>query len=469
MVTQIARMVQRIDSAANWTSGDPILRAGELAVESDTLRLKMGDGVTAWSALDYVLQDQVDAATAAQTAAEAAAADAEASVGGPGVAEYLAATRKMRTFGEQLAKRGSERCSVGVLGDSIPEGVSTTAPAYLTRALALTQKQMRLRLGITGGLGHLPMNFVSGLLSDPTSTSGTAATESEGIWGAGGKALLMPGTTGSPNERAFPNTEVDRVRIYFGKTSFLGGQSKVLFDGVDVTASGTLGGNGTSGASTANLQHSTAAPHKGGFYWDSGPITLAARTVSVRSTANGSNAVHTGGEFYNGDFGKGLVFYDATHSGYKVTDFIAAAMDPARQEWLTQAWDAALIFLGTNGWSTISAVDHATHMATLIGQLKAANPAMTIILVHGWRPGTCPPATWAAYGDVLRALAAADPQVVFLDLSALWPALLQDGSLNNGLMVEATDPVHPNGAGNQRLADILTAFLLSGGAPSAAA
>lgn len=48
------RMQQRRDTAANWTSANPILAAGELGVETDTSRFKVGNGSTAWSSLAYV-------------------------------------------------------------------------------------------------------------------------------------------------------------------------------------------------------------------------------------------------------------------------------------------------------------------------------------------------------------------------------------------------------------------------------
>jgi hypothetical protein len=40
----------RRDTAANWTSSNPTLAAGELGYETDTDKIKMGDGSTAWAA-----------------------------------------------------------------------------------------------------------------------------------------------------------------------------------------------------------------------------------------------------------------------------------------------------------------------------------------------------------------------------------------------------------------------------------
>jgi len=46
----------RRDTAATWTSVNPVLAEGEFAVETDTNQFKIGDGVTAWTGLGYVTQ-----------------------------------------------------------------------------------------------------------------------------------------------------------------------------------------------------------------------------------------------------------------------------------------------------------------------------------------------------------------------------------------------------------------------------
>lgn len=47
------RMQQRRGTAAQWTSADPILAAGEIGFESDTGFFKMGDGINHWEDLSY--------------------------------------------------------------------------------------------------------------------------------------------------------------------------------------------------------------------------------------------------------------------------------------------------------------------------------------------------------------------------------------------------------------------------------
>lgn len=45
----------RNDSSANWTSVNPVLAIGELAISNDLSNFKIGDGVSAWSTLAYVI------------------------------------------------------------------------------------------------------------------------------------------------------------------------------------------------------------------------------------------------------------------------------------------------------------------------------------------------------------------------------------------------------------------------------
>ena len=50
---------QRRDTAANWTSTNPVLGDGQAGWETDTLKEKLGDGVTAWNSLPYTQSGSV--------------------------------------------------------------------------------------------------------------------------------------------------------------------------------------------------------------------------------------------------------------------------------------------------------------------------------------------------------------------------------------------------------------------------
>lgn len=43
----------RGDTAANWTSANPVLANKEMALETDTNKYKIGNGITAWNSLAY--------------------------------------------------------------------------------------------------------------------------------------------------------------------------------------------------------------------------------------------------------------------------------------------------------------------------------------------------------------------------------------------------------------------------------
>lgn len=47
------RILIRRDTAANWTATNPTLAAGELGGETDTGKVKLGNGSTAWNSLPY--------------------------------------------------------------------------------------------------------------------------------------------------------------------------------------------------------------------------------------------------------------------------------------------------------------------------------------------------------------------------------------------------------------------------------
>ena len=47
----------RRDLAANWTSENPVLNAGEFGLDLTSMKLKIGDGASLWSALEYIDDD----------------------------------------------------------------------------------------------------------------------------------------------------------------------------------------------------------------------------------------------------------------------------------------------------------------------------------------------------------------------------------------------------------------------------
>jgi len=55
-MSSTARIRPRRDTAAGWTAANPVLLLGELGIETDTRRFKVGDGTSTWSALSSYLE-----------------------------------------------------------------------------------------------------------------------------------------------------------------------------------------------------------------------------------------------------------------------------------------------------------------------------------------------------------------------------------------------------------------------------
>jgi hypothetical protein len=56
----IVQIQLRNDTSSNWTNANPTLLSGEIGIETNTKKFKIGDGSTAWNSLAYstTLPDQ---------------------------------------------------------------------------------------------------------------------------------------------------------------------------------------------------------------------------------------------------------------------------------------------------------------------------------------------------------------------------------------------------------------------------
>lgn len=51
------RIQVRRGTASDWAAANPTLLQGEPALETDTKKMKYGDGVTAWNSLPYFMEN----------------------------------------------------------------------------------------------------------------------------------------------------------------------------------------------------------------------------------------------------------------------------------------------------------------------------------------------------------------------------------------------------------------------------
>lgn len=59
-------------TAARWASQNPVLAAGEIGYETDTRKMKLGDGTSSWTQLSYLVADGTGTGTNTGTGGQAA-------------------------------------------------------------------------------------------------------------------------------------------------------------------------------------------------------------------------------------------------------------------------------------------------------------------------------------------------------------------------------------------------------------
>ena len=84
------RIILRRDTSANWTLNNPVLLAGEPGYETDSGKMKMGDGESTWNNLAYFVINPtgVTGATGSEGATGSAGATGNTGAGGTGANEF---------------------------------------------------------------------------------------------------------------------------------------------------------------------------------------------------------------------------------------------------------------------------------------------------------------------------------------------------------------------------------------------
>jgi len=165
MSERITRLKMRGDTAAAWTAANPVLLTREFGIETDTRRMKMGDGSTAWTSLAYFL----------------AGADVRGQVSRQ--SDFTITSVAAGTYRAIGATGTLDAASSGlVLGVTDPMGLRSTATAPVLLRVAA-------RAGVIGGNNHLlglrlAVNGVSIAESDAraVSTSNTQETALAATW-----------------------------------------------------------------------------------------------------------------------------------------------------------------------------------------------------------------------------------------------------------------------------------------------
>ena len=118
------RFQLRRDTAATWTSTNPVLALGEPGVETDTLKVKVGDGVTAWNSLGYSITKDFTDLTSKPT-----------TIAGYGITDAVASS-SVSVFGASLIDDADATTARTTLG--LGTAATTAATAYATAAQGST-------------------------------------------------------------------------------------------------------------------------------------------------------------------------------------------------------------------------------------------------------------------------------------------------------------------------------------------
>jgi len=166
------KILYRRDLAANWAAVNPVLSAGEPGYETDTKKMKVGDGATAWNSLGYRAPDEAGI-TATVNAA-------------------LVPSQNVAGFGDSMLGDNGNigRTTLGMLAQALNVSVFLGGvPGQTSTEVALRQGGLDVRVNVSGNL--IPAGTTPVTITIPT-PGGTWKTGS--TWTFTGSIAGIPGT-----------------------------------------------------------------------------------------------------------------------------------------------------------------------------------------------------------------------------------------------------------------------------------
>jgi len=207
-----AQIKLRRDTAANWTSVNPIMASGEPGLETDTLKIKYGDGVTRWNLLAYPTVTFPSTISNATTATNLSGGAANQLVfqSGTGATSFISAPSQLgflQWSGTGFVWANNTIQASALAGTNLAGGVVSSSLTTVGTLLSLTvggptaitsgtqsSSTVTGALVVTGGVGISGNIYAGGPLKVSASTSSTSTTTGAltvtGGMGVGGNAYI---------------------------------------------------------------------------------------------------------------------------------------------------------------------------------------------------------------------------------------------------------------------------------------
>ena len=260
----------RRDTAADWTSNNPTLAAGEFGWESDTNRFKIGDGATAWTSLGYASDGDTAGITFVgddSTGTLVSQNETFKIAGGTGITTAVSGDTLTIT-----ASGGGGATGLTFVGDdSTGTLIGDGETVKIAGGTGITTAMSGDTLTITGpDLSSYITNSPITVVGDDS--TGTVFNTGETIKIAGGTGITtaMSGDTltitasggGGGTITALNNQAENRLVTIGSTTTELDGEANLTFDGSTLTLTGTAALDGvtitdntiSTNASNANLE-----------------------------------------------------------------------------------------------------------------------------------------------------------------------------------------------------------------------
>lgn len=365
-------------------------------------------------------------------------------------------TLALRTFRAALAGRRTTRCNIYCIGDSTEEGTgSGVTAADRTKAWPNRLAELlRQRFPTVGEPAVQAPNWV------PCFTSSTVPTGfvEAGTWSAqqlygGSSSARFSAVAGSTQSYTIPAgvTAVDIVSLGGGSISGF----TFTLDGGAASGTQALGGSIRDGVLSR--------------------VTISDASVShaLVITTVGANNYLGGIIQYTGNETAGIHVYNGGHHGSRADNWAPGAIynwTKAVQTPTTlsgaqniAAFQTDLLVLGLGINDYAFTLGHAAYKASLQAIITAARQVYTtkpipVLLLGKYTPnnaaGTA--SSWGDYRNARLEIAKADPQVCYLDLYDLMPAVGTTEATTSALYA---DTLHCTTSGYQMIADAVASFI----------